>query len=414
MTMLTHTTHTTTTPGELAPSVRGRLSSRAQCAIALSVCVATLALGVGCAPETAVRVEPTLLPPTVGAVETKGTAAIRWEAVDLSTFDLAGIFPGRDLAQRAGFIAACKNSQGSVDRQVAADAAALDEIFWAAKDGLSFEKFLRERCVASRASPSRFDAATQSSGLLTGYATPTVRVRRKADDRFRFPILGDLRMAHPQLADAPRAEILASSAARELALAWIDDPLGWALVETNGTAVLVIDEPNAPREEAYISRVSTNGRPFTSVGRGLAKEGLLDASKATLADVVRIAERDPAAIERAALENERVVFFAEVPRTSFPPVLGLPNGRLVPGYSCAADPKIYPAGSVLLLSERATRGVERRPVRVVFVHDAGGAISGTERIDVYFGEGSQAILRAGDMRIEVDVMRLSLRGAVSP
>lgn len=411
---MTTLTRATMTAVESARTVHDRANSLVRLLLWPSVCVAGIAFGIGCAQDTAVRVEPTLLPPTQVNSATSTAAAIRWESVDLGTLDLAGFFPGRDLAERAGFIAACKNSQGSVDRQVAADAAALNEIFWAAKDGLTFEKLLRERCVVWRASPSGLDTAAQQQGVLTGYATPTVRVRRKPDDRFRFPILGDLRMAHPQLAEATRSEILASSAARELAIAWIDDPLGWALVETNGTAVLVIDEPNMPREETYISRVATNGRPFTSVGRGLAQAGLLDASKSTLADVVRVAERDPGAIERAALANERMVFFAEVPRASFPPVLGLPSGRLVPGYSCAADPKIYPAGSVLLLAERATRGVEGRPVRVVFVHDAGGAISGADRIDVYFGEGSQAVLRAGDMRIEVDVMRLSLRGAAAP
>lgn len=345
--------------------------------------------------------DPTLHPPSQGRAP-EGSRSIR----DLSRFDFITPYPKRFLEQRLAFTAACDTSARSPDEDAAADA---NLIFKLAIDSQNQEDF------ASRLQGAfelvQYDGGDQ--GMLTGYATPEVRVRSKPDERFRFPIFGDLRKVDPELATRPRREILASEPARAAAIAWVDDALAWALVETNGTARLEFDDGGVksgkPRRSLAISRIATNGRPWTSIGRWLASRGIVDAASYTLEDVARAAAASPEKTEEAALDNERVVFFEAVQGDGFPPPVGIKGGRLISGYSCAADQSLYPPGSVLVVIDRTEGLREPRSARILFVHDAGGAISGPGRIDVYSGQGTEAIVNAGKTRTPVEVYRLRRR-----
>ncbi|MFM7260963.1 MAG: MltA domain-containing protein [bacterium] len=366
----------------------------------------------GCAGDGATRVdetgsggtsavEPTLTPPS------SRPASGAQERVDLRTFDLASAFPKRNLDRRMAFLAACDVSLNTADPDARRDVRVLLDTYREANDPAQFAELLSQRFEAIRIAPA---TPAANDGLMTGYATPVVTVRMNPDDRFRFPILADLRgievdASGVDLATKPRRAMLASEATRTRAIAWTNDPFVWALVETNGTAILRIE---GTRKDIMISRIATNGREFRSIGRGLADRGLVDPKTATLADVARAAEANPREAEAAALDNERVVFFRICDPADFPPVLGLPKGELVSGYSCAADQSVYPPGSVLLVTERDAKGAVR-PVRVLFVHDAGGAISGPQRVDAYFGSGNAAIREAGAMRFSVEVHRLRAR-----
>ena len=363
---------------------------------AMVVALPSLSACAGSAATRSSAPEPTLTPP--GAPRATNVE----QSVDLGRFDFASTFPKRDLERRVAFLAACDVSLNSTDANVRRDVSALLAVYREANDPQTFARLLAERFEVVRTEPMTSSA---TDGLMTGYATPLVSVKMDADERFRFPIFADLRGLDDALATASRREILASPKARERAIAWIDDPFSWALVETNGTAILRIA---GTRKDIPVSRIATNGRAFQSVGKGLAARGLIDPVTATLADVARSAELNPREAEAAALENERVVFFEICDPNDFPPVLGLPKGDLVSGFSCAADQSVYPAGSVLLVTERSATG-DARPVRVLFVHDAGGAIAGPQRVDAYFGTGNAAVARAGETKYEVDVYRLKAR-----
>jgi membrane-bound lytic murein transglycosylase A len=81
--------------------------------------------------------------------------------------------------------------------------------------------------------------------------------------------------------------------------------------------------------------------------------------------------------------------------------LGVP---LTPGRSIATDPRIFPPGSLaFLLTERprqtAGGDIEWSPVsRLVLSQDAGGAIRGPGRVDVFWGRGPDAALAASEMK----------------
>lgn len=352
--------------------------------------------------------EQTLHPPDASV------ACVEREArVEIESIDVAALYPKRVLEQRMSFLAACASSRATPNASARADVVALMEIYTNAKTAEDFAEGVDDSFELIEYRPVGSPAAVDDGaplGLMTGYATPIVTVRLQRDEKFRYPFFANLHTRSPQLALASRSELLASDEALTSVLAWIDSPLAWALVETNGTASLNIETVGlAGTESTAMTRVATNGKPWTSLGKGLASRGLIDAKTSTLRDVVRAAELNPDAALAAALENQRVVYFTECLAEDFPPALGIPGAKLVAGYSCAADQSIYPPGSILIVVARAHDPAKPRRARLVFVHDAGGAIVGPHHVDAYSGEGTAALTRAGDMREAVDIYRLRLR-----
>lgn len=323
--------------------------------------------------------------------------------------EMASMTPGRlypavDVSSRMRFIEAIDQCGRSPDPDVLADALALRAAFEASKDEASFLEELSERFVAWEMVPAA-DGGKPAEGLVTGYATPVVRAKRRADSRFRYPLFVDLRRRFPEVAEASRRQILSTAGVASQAIAWVSDPLAWALIETNGSARLVFEDGIEPGE-LCLSRISTNGRPWTGMGRWFFEKGLIDKPNFTLADVRTTAYVHPEKAEMAALDNERVVYFALTAPDRFPTTVGLPGGRLVAGWSCAADQSVYPPGSILLVIEQ-TDG--KQVAHLLFVHDSGGAIAGPQRVDCYLGEGDAALTRAGDLRGAARIYRL--RGA---
>lgn len=320
---------------------------------------------------------------------------------DLGDLTPGRLFPAPNLDARMRFIEAIDQCGRSRDEGIQADARILREIFEASADEREFLQQLAKRFTALESVPAE-ERAKPADGLVTGYATPVVRATRRAEGRFRYPLFVDLRRRFPQVADAPRRQILSTPGVETQAIAWVADPLAWALIETNGSARLLFEDGVEPKE-LCISRASTNGRPWTGMGRWFAANGLIDKPNYTLADVRTTAYIHPEKAEMAALDNERVVYFNMVDPRRFPTALGLPGARLIAGWSAAADQSIYPPGSILLLVEE-TEG--QRVAHLLFVHDAGGAIAGPQRVDCYLGEGDAALARAGDLRGAARVYRL--------
>ena len=311
------------------------------------------------------------------------------------------LYPAVDVSSRMRFIEAIDQCGRSPDPDVLSDALALRAAFEASKDEASFLEELSERFVAWEMVPTA-DGGKPAEGLVTGYATPVVRAKRRADSRFRYPLFVDLRRRFPEVAEASRRQILSTAGVASQAIAWVSDPLAWALIETNGSARLVFEDGIDPAE-LCLSRIATNGRPWTGMGRWFFEKGLIDKPNFTLADVRTTAYVHPEKAEMAALDNERVVYFALTAPDRFPTTVGLPGGRLVAGWSCAADQSVYPPGSILLVIEQ-TDG--KQVAHLLFVHDSGGAIAGPQRVDCYLGEGDAALTRAGDLRGAARIYRL--------
>jgi membrane-bound lytic murein transglycosylase A len=245
--------------------------------------------------------------------------------------------------------------------------------------------------------------------LVTGYYQPDLAASRTRTERFRYALyripddLVDVdlsqwdgaRVIQGRVQDGKlvpyysRAEIDAGVlSGRGAEIAWLDDPVEAFFVHVQGSALLRFEDG----VQMQVSYTGSNGRPYTSIGRVLIEQGKLTREQVTLQELKRYLRAHPD--EQAALlaTNQRYIFFR--------PVITGPIGSLgVPltaGRSVAADASVYPAGGVVLLRTSAPGRPGRS--RLLLIQDAGTAITGPGRLDLFCGSGPAAEAIAGDMR----------------
>ncbi len=216
----------------------------------------------------------------------------------------------------------------------------------------------------------------------TAYAAPILQATPDEDRRHRWPILSAPPEATPASALPTRRELAEDPDRRPTPIGWVADGLDAYLAEVNGSVALRFPDG----EWACLGWARTNERDYTSLGRRLVEEGLADAETVDLAVIRDRHDTDPATVQRLMLDNDRVVFFEEVPSDRWP--RASTGARLVPRHAAAVDPTVIPLGSVLVVE-----GDGIGPMLAVAV-DIGGAIKG-RRIDLYFGAGDEAIVEAG-------------------
>jgi membrane-bound lytic murein transglycosylase A len=250
--------------------------------------------------------------------------------------------------------------------------------------------------------PSAADQAARDI-LVTGYYRPVIDGRLAPSGVYRFPIYrkpNDL-VESPGGKPAPyfsrhEIDVLGRLRGKGHEIAWVKDPVELFFLHIQGSGIVRLENGRT----LQLNFAAANGRPYTSIGKILIDEGKLRAEEVSAARLRQYLGERPEERERLFMRNERYVFFRFV--DSGP--LGSLNVPLTPGRSVAVDPSYFPAGAVALL-------VGRRPVvdgagnlagwrpfsRFVLVQDAGAAIRGPQRLDLYFGSGDEAGGPAGFM-----------------
>jgi membrane-bound lytic murein transglycosylase len=254
--------------------------------------------------------------------------------------------------------------------------------------------------------------------LVTGYYQPDLPASRTHAQRFRYPVyrtpdnLIDVeldqfcpacsgRVAQGRVRDGKlvpyytRAEIDAGAlAGKDYEIAWLDDPVEAFFLHVQGSALLRFDDG----VQMQISYSSSNGRPYTSIGRVLIEQGKMSADAVSLTSLKGYLRAHPEEQADIMAMNQRYIFFR--------PVITGPIGSLgVPltgGRSIAADPAVYPPGALVFLriGPRDAAAADTPPAfsRFAVIQDTGTAVTGANHVDVYWGSGATAEALAGDMR----------------
>jgi membrane-bound lytic murein transglycosylase A len=166
-------------------------------------------------------------------------------------------------------------------------------------------------------------------------------------------------------------------------LLWVDDFISLFFLHIQGTGQVLLPDGTRTR----VGYVASNGRPYTSIGKLLLEQGKLKPGEATTPAIRRFLQRYPTEQRALFFANARYIFFQFVsdgPRGS----LGAP---LTAGRSLATDPRIYPAGAVGFIRTRVPVVDTRKQVswqessRFVLFQDAGAAITGWRRADIFWG-----------------------------
>jgi membrane-bound lytic murein transglycosylase A len=254
--------------------------------------------------------------------------------------------------------------------------------------------------------------------LVTGYYEPELAASRKRTERFRYPLyrtpndlvdidLGQFcaqcgqRVAKGRVQNGKLVPYYSRAAIDAGALeghgyeiAWLDDPVEAFFLHVQGSALLRFQDG----VRMQVSYSSSNGLPYTSLGGELVAQGKVPRAMVSLQILKDYLRAHPDEQRQLMATNQRYIFFRAV---AAGPVgsLGVP---LTEGRSIAADPKQYPPGALVFI--RIAARDHPRPVspqltvsRFALIQDAGTAISGPSRVDVFWGTGAPAEAIAGDL-----------------
>lgn len=265
--------------------------------------------------------------------------------------------------------------------------------------------------------------AAEAKPLVTGYYEPVLEGRLEANREFCYPLYGvpsdlltiDLGLFDParysgqrlvgRLKDKQvvpyytREEIDGQKKLDRLAtvLAWLRDPLDAFFLHIQGSGIIKLPGGRSLR----IGYAGVNGRPYRSIGKILIDMGLLTPEETTLQSIRSTLSANPQIRDEVLRQNESYVFFRWVQEGP----LGSLNVTLTGGRSIASDPLYHPRGAVAFLVSKKPRLSSDGEVldwenlhRWVLNQDAGGAIKGIGRVDLFCGSGEAAGWMAGRMK----------------
>jgi membrane-bound lytic murein transglycosylase A len=246
------------------------------------------------------------------------------------------------------------------------------------------------------------------AGLLTAYFTPIYDARAGRDAEFSAPV-------RPRPADLPAADASPGARAPYADRARIDarrarDALAWMrpedlfFLQIQGSGVLIL--PGGGRRKAVFD--GSNGAPFRGVAAAMRERGLL-ADDNTSGDAIHawLAAHRGAAANAIMRLDPRYVFFRLVQDDGALPA-GAAGVTLVAGRSVAVDPAYWSMGDPLWVDASSPALADAFPTyrRFAMALDAGGAIKGKVRADLYLGRGERAGEEAGRVRHVLRLYRL--------
>ncbi len=260
----------------------------------------------------------------------------------------------------------------------------------------------------------------RSELLVTGYYEPVIAGSRRRSADYSVPIYGPpsdlfridlggfrdewsgkkvtgLLRGNRLLPYPDRREIRETGRLRGREIAWARDPVELFFVEVQGSGAVALEGGG----ELRIGYAGANGRQYRSIGKLLIDEERIPRERMSMQALRHYLAEHPEEVERVLDYNESQVFFRQL---DGPPLgsLGVP---VTPGRTIAADHSLLPPGGLaFLLTDVPGVGPDGSTVavsplrRFVLVQDAGGAIRGADRADLFWGRGEEAALRAGLMK----------------
>jgi membrane-bound lytic murein transglycosylase A len=279
-----------------------------------------------------------------------------------------------------------------------------------------------------------FSGAKNEKGFVTGYYEPLIEGSLVQTEKFSAPVYarpddlvtlaaGEIvpglpaglaaarRLADGKLIAYPDRAAIAAGALEDHArpILYLTDSVEVFFAQVQGSARVVLQDGRQLR----LTYAGRNGHPYTSIGRILVEAGEVPADKIGLESVkawIRAKGQRPGEAGHALMAHNRsYVFFAvnaDLPDASGP--IGGAGLSLVPLRSIAIDRQIWPYGLPIWLSADLPWQSERASPfrRLCVAADTGSAIVGPARVDLFFGTGHDAGIRAGSIRHTCDFVAL--------
>jgi len=226
---------------------------------------------------------------------------------------------------------------------------------------------------------------------FTGYFTPRLEVREKADNVFRYPIYG-LPKGAGKLPDREAIDQKGALAGQGLELAYSKSLLDNFFLSVQGSGVLDFGDGKVKQ----IGYAGSNKRQYKSLGKMLVSNGSIPAEKISLRAIRKWFDQHPQQLVPMLNKNPSYTFFTWRPQE----ITGAAGVPLAAMHSVAVDKSCIPYGACLLAEVPVLDSeglLQEHQWRILFAHDTGGAIRGPGHLDLFFGQGCEAGDRAGDL-----------------
>jgi peptidoglycan lytic transglycosylase A len=266
---------------------------------------------------------------------------------------------------------------------------------------------------------------TDGSGkvLFTGYYEPKLTCRVSADETYRYPIYrrpddiievdlaqfgngfpknklfgridGKKVVPYYTREEIDQKRVLVG---KDLEILWCADLVDIYFLQVQGSGKVDLGE------ECNLSVLydGPNGRPYKSIGKYLIDSGVMSKENMSMQAIREYLRSHPDKLIDVLNQNPSYVFF----RLDTGPSLGNIGVALTPGRSIATDNRFFPRGALgFVIAQKPVieNGAIRAWVpftRYVVNQDTGGAIKGPGRVDMFFGQGGEAELTAGNLQHE--------------
>ncbi len=258
--------------------------------------------------------------------------------------------------------------------------------------------------------------------LFTGYYEPVLSCRRQADETFKYPLYkrpddiveidlsqfgenfgkdrlfgrldGKKVIPYYSRREIDEQRLLEG---RGLEVLWCADALDVYTVQVQGSGKA--DLGNG--EIVGVLYNGQNGRPYRSIGRYLIDSGAIPKEQMSMPAIREYLRAHEDRLFDILYQNPSYVFF----RVENTPAVGSIGVPLSPLRSVATDARLFPKGALALVATEkpviAGNGTIREWMpftRFVLNQDTGGAIRGPGRVDLFWGQGTEAEVAAGHMQ----------------
>lgn len=184
---------------------------------------------------------------------------------------------------------------------------------------------------------------------------------------------------------------------RHLEMVWVDDSLELFQLHVQGSGKIRMPDGQI----ISVSFAQSNGRPFKSISRFLLDHGRITERDMAYRNIKNYLREHPEECAEIFNFNERYIFFQRVENGP----MGALQFSVTSGRSIATDPDFFPKGALAFMKAQKPQLDPEGKVqswvpfsRFVLNQDAGAAIKGPGRIDLFCGDGPEAEQLAGSLK----------------
>ncbi|WP_394201014.1 murein transglycosylase A [Marinagarivorans algicola] len=184
-------------------------------------------------------------------------------------------------------------------------------------------------------------------------------------------------------------------------IAWVANDVDKFFLQVQGSGLLVLADGQTLR----VGFAGRNGHPYTAIGKPLIERGELERETISMQTIRAWLLAHPSEAMQVMNLNASYIFFSENTAQATVGAQGVP---LTPEHSIAIDPQYWGYGLPLYItadvpqaqaSNTGARAAHTAALaRLVIAQDTGSAIKGALRGDFFWGSGSDAAIKAGQMK----------------